>query len=178
VPFLRLVAVSQHSIINTRLFLWINACEAWGFDEIVPLFDERGLAERAPGEVSFCASRDAVIDGRSVRVTLSVSEAWLPGDDPEGDHRLRAEGCHVPRLNWHLQVGAIAGDRGAERLDVGPEDDKHPRIHRHPYGQPNEIREPTELPPPDAWLHHANQVLGEALDDGLQDWDDLADKEE
>lgn len=167
--------MSLDSIVTARLFLWINACAAWGFDEIQPPFDEFGLAERAPGEVAFYANRDAIVEGRSLRVSL---EAWRPGDDPEGDHRLHAEGCHVSVLSWHLQVGAINGDRGAERLDIGPEDDTHPRIHRHPYGEPNDVRETAQLPPPEVWLHHANQALGGALDDRLQDWDDLADEEE
>jgi hypothetical protein len=170
--------VSRDSVVSTRLFLWFNACAAWGFEDPEPPFDEEGLAMNGPGEVSFQAFRTAEIDGETVLVSLTVAEAWVHGGDPDGDYRLDAEGCHVPRLSWHVQLGDGTGDLGAERLDVGPEDDLHPRIHRHPFREPNDVREAAELPPPDAWLHQVNDAMGGILDDGLKDWDDLADEEE
>lgn len=170
-------AVTQESIVNTRLLQWLGACDAWGF-EIVPPFTEESLRGLAPGEVAFRAERTAVIDGETVRVTLTVAETWRDGDDPHGDRRLEQEGCHLIACGWHVQVGETSGAFGAERLDVGDEDEAHPRIHRHPYGAANHVREPAELPPPDGWLHHVNDALGGLLDDGLQDWEELADEEE
>ena len=161
---------------STRLFQWLGACDAWGF-EIDPPFTAESLRDRAAGEVRFRATRAAVIEADPVTVTLDVIESWHEGNAPDGDRRLEHEGCHVASLGWHVQLGSETGARGAERLDVGLRDDQHPRIHRHPYGEPNNCRIPAELPPPDAWLHHVSDTLGGVLDDGLQDWKELADEE-
>jgi hypothetical protein len=169
--------MSLDSIVSTRLFLWSAACEAWDF-EIDPPFTAETPGERVPGEVLFRAARSAVIDGESMEVSLTVAESWVESEHPGRDRRLEAEGCHLVAMSWHVQVGDDTGDRGAERFDVGEEDLVHPRIHRHPFGETNDRREPAELPPPDAGLHHVNDVLSGALDDGLQDWGALADEEE
>ena len=98
--------------------------------------------------------------------SLTVDERWEVGEDPLGDRRLEAEGCFVEALTWHLQIGPESADAGAERLDVVPAPDAtHPRIHRHPYGTRNATRIPTQLPPPDPWLHAVNRALGGALEE-------------
>jgi hypothetical protein len=163
--------------VSARRFQWLNACEAWGF-ELQPPFTADVLRDRAPGEVRFRATRAAVIGGDHVTLSLTVVESWHEGPAPDADHRLEQEGCHVASLGWHVQTESGADARGAERLDIGIQDDEHPRIHRHPYGEPNDHRIPAELPPPDAWLHGVNVTLGGLLDDGLQDWSELADEED
>lgn len=121
-----------------------------------------------PGLVSFWAFGRAVGASGEQAVTLSVVESWEPGPDPCGDRRIEAEGCHLTFLNWHLQVESVPGAPGAERLDVVPEPDaSHPRVHRHPYGSPNDVRRPSDLPPPGAWLYSVDQTLSGLLSAGL-----------
>jgi hypothetical protein len=170
--------LSQHSIIDTRLWKWLQACSIWGFD-IEPPFKEASLSGLPAGVVLFRASRSAVVDGEETTITLDVAEAWLEGDDPSGDRRLDAEACHLGALAWHAQVGADSGDRGAERLDVVPEAEAtHPRIHQHPYGEVNGVRLTANLAEPLGWLTALNARLGGGFDDGLQNWDRLGDEED
>jgi len=170
--------LSQHSIINTRLSKWLQASSVWGF-AIEPPFEEETLSGLPAGVVRFRASRTAVVDGQETTVTLDVAEAWLAGDDPTGDRRLEAEGCHLGALEWHAQVGEDSSDRDAERLDVIPEEDEtHPRVHQHPYGEANDVRRAANLPEPIGWLSALNDRLQGALDDGLQAWGSLADEED
>jgi len=170
--------VSQQSIIDTRLWKWLQACAVFAFD-IEPPFKEETLAGLPPGEVRFRASRNAVVDGEETTITLDVSESWLDGSDPKGDWRLDDEGCYLGALQWHAQVGAVSGDQGAVRLEVVPdEDETHTRIHQHPYGHVNDVRLPANLAEPVGWLSALNDRLHGALDDGLQAWGGLADEED
>lgn len=170
--------MSQDSIVGKRFFDWHNACLAFGFN-IAPPLSASSLSSLAPGEVGFRATRQATVDGKPTTITLDVSELWLPGDDPtDAWKKLNAEGCHVSFLSWHAQVGMSSGARGAERLDVGEGFDEHPRIHRPPYGEENEVRLSAELAVPSGWLGQLNELLAGALDDGLQSWEELADEED
>jgi hypothetical protein len=159
------------SIVRTRLTLWRQACDAWGL-EIDPPFTRETLSRVSPGWVAFRAHLVGGSNAAGETVSLTVIELWQAGGDPHGDRRLEHEGCSAAILSWHLQVIDEAGPRGAERLDVvETPDPTHPRIHRHPYGQPNETREPSDLPPPDAWLHRVDSSLGGLLSAGLAIWD-------
>ena len=155
------------SVVRTRLAIWRQACDAWGL-EINPPFTRVELEWMRPGLVSFWAFGRPVGARDEQAVTLSVVESWEPGPDPHGDRRVEAEGCHLAVLNWHLQVESVSGAPGAERLDVVPEPDgSHPRVHRHPYGSPNDVRQPSDLPPPGAWLYSVDQTLSGLLSAGL-----------
>ena len=155
--------MTQESIVRTRLALWHRACEFWYFGIAPPLTRET-LTALPIGTVGFLAHRTVDLDGSAQATTLTVVETWWPGADPLDDRRLEREGCHLAVLSWHLQIGSESGPPGAERLDVvRSPDDAHPRIHLHPYGQPNQVRRPTELPPPHVWLHDVNRRLGGAL---------------
>lgn len=155
--------MTQESIVRTRLALWYRACEFWHFLITPPLTREL-LAAQLRGSVGFSASRTVRMSGSSRAATLTVVEIWLPGADPLDDRRLEREGCHVAGLSWHLQVDAQSGPSGADRLDVVRDPAiSHPRIHHHPYGLPNHVRRPAELPPPQAWLHDVNRRLAGAL---------------
>lgn len=169
--------MSLDSIVGKRFFDWHNACLAFGFD-IDPPFSASTLSSLAPGEVGFRATRHATVGGKPTTITLDVSELWLAGDHQiDGWKKLNAEGCHVGVLSWHAQVGPNSGARGAERLDVGEQHDEHPRIHRHPYGEENDVRLPAELAVPSGWLGRLNDLLAGSLDEGLQTWEALADEE-
>lgn len=157
--------MTQASLVRTRLALWQRACEFWDFG-ITPPLSRETLAAQPLGALGFIARRTLRLRGSAQETTLTVEEIWWPGADPLDDRRLEREGCHLAVLSWHLQIGAETGSAGAERLDVVLlPDSAHPRIHRHPYGQPNRVRQPTELPPPHAWLHDVNRRLGGALDE-------------
>jgi len=82
--------------------------------------------------------------------------------------------ANLEACSWHAQVGKSTGELGTERLDVVPvEDETHPRVHHHPYGQPNDVREPTGMAVPEGWLNQLNRILGNALADGEVLWDEL-----
>lgn len=149
--------MTPRSVVLARLSSWYRACELWGF-VIDPPLTAATLSHLDDGVVHFRAVR-SVADG-PLTMTLTVVELWTPGSDPNGNHKLEADGCFVEALSWHLQVGGDAGDVGAERLDVVLHpDDLHPRVHRHPYGSPNSVRLPSRLPPPEQWLHRVGQAL-------------------
>ncbi len=107
--------MSQQSIIDTRLWKWLQACAVFAFD-IEPPFKEETLAGLPPGEVRFRASRNAVVDGEETTITLDVSESWLDGSDPKGDWRLDDEGCYLGALQWHAQVGAVRAQTRMRRI--------------------------------------------------------------
>lgn len=147
----------------------MDACDAWGL-EIAPPFTSESLSAVPEGVVEFVAAGPQTL---SPHISLTVSEFWLPGPDPQSDRRLEAEGCHLTALSWHIQIGKEGDAECAERLDVIEEADAdHPRIHRHPYGSPNDLRVAAELPPPAAWLHRANDATGGLLSAGLETWGD------
>lgn len=169
--------MSLDSILAHRLFLWITACDAWSLD--VQHDEIRTTADTGTvGQLEVRAGRSTVLGGNETNFLLEVSEVWQPGRDPGGDRRLESEACHLVALSWHLQTGRDPAGRDAERLDVGVEDQTHPRVHRHPFGRPNTVRHPSEFPPPDAWLHNVNEILGGALADGLIRWSDVSDQED
>ncbi|HEY6758844.1 MAG TPA: hypothetical protein VI318_05115 [Baekduia sp.] len=166
--------MTQESIARARLFLWSVAADVWDFEIDPPLADE-DLADLTRGTFTFRAKREAQIGGVTKELLLEVRERWAQGGDPLDDRRLEAEGCFLEVAKWMIQV-ADGGDRGAERLDVIPMgDDRHPRVHRHPFGETNDTRNAVpDLPVPEAWLRGVDDVLGGALSDpDLDAWDDL-----
>lgn len=69
---------------------------------------------------------------------IDVHELWVSGSDPDG-LGLEHEGCHLLASSWHAQITAT-GDLGAERLDLDRAKTTALVIHRHPHGEPNEVR--------------------------------------
>jgi len=163
--------VTQASVVDTRFKLWLRACLAYGFNVIPPL-TAKAYAQLLPGVVGVHAKRSAVLDGERVAVTLDVDEYWIPGDDPDLREDLSSQGCFIVALRWHVQAGAKTSAVGSERLDVVERTDAvHPRVHRHPYGCPNHMREATHVRPPEQWLSFVDTVLAGALGDHLLTWD-------
>ncbi len=150
--------MTPKSVSRTRLLAWLTACEAFGYADTAAA--SGGLTPAADGVVLLRAVRPASRPDGSDRCSLTVREVWEEGDDPDSDHRLEADGCHLVSANWHLQIGTEASATAVERLDVVDDpDDAHPRIHRHPLGSPNPIRVPAELPPPQSWLHTSDTLV-------------------
>ena len=61
--------------------------------------------------------------------------------------------------SWNAQIdGERAED--AERLDVDRSKPRPLMIHRHPYAQPNEVREPAQhLAAPERWLQEVEEIV-------------------
>lgn len=162
--------MTQASVVDTRFKLWWRACLTYGFNVRPPLTADM-YARLPPGLVRVHAERQAMVDRARTSVTLDVDELWIAGNDLTTRADLTSEGCTVAALSWHIQIGRGTGPEGAERLDVvGCGDDTHPRVHRHPYGRENDVREPAHLPPPEQWLSFVDHILGGALADHLLAW--------
>jgi len=155
--------LSIDSVIAERWFDWQNACDAWGF-EIDPEPTAESLTEVAPGVVEFSASSGAIVDGNTVNLRIDVEELWQEGPDPYENVSLERHGCHAAVIKWHLQVGDCGTAESAERLEVVPPDPNHLHIHRHPFGEPNYVKERNTLSVPDGWLAHLNRILGGAFE--------------
>jgi hypothetical protein len=154
--------MTPKSVSRDRLIAWAAACQDFGY-AITPPLTSLTLATLVEGEVVLRAVKTLSTPDGGIACSLSVTEQWIEGEDLEGDHRLESGGCHLLLASWHLQVGPGSAADGAERLDVVPDADViHPRIHRHPIGWANHVRLPSELPPPQSWLHTAD-VLVEML---------------
>lgn len=89
---------------------------------------------------------------------IDILEAWATGGDPDG---LGVEGddCHLQAASWHAQI-AMPGDIGAERIDLQRAKPRPLIIHRHPLGEPNEVRVPaTALLVPARWVAHVERLI-------------------
>ena len=143
--------MNVHSLLTNRIVRWGRVVDLHGYlvepaDHAMAQFGEFALRARRP-----------VLYG-DPRVLLDVRELWLPGPDPDG-LRLEAEGCHLQGSSWNAQVD---GERpeDAERLDVDRSKPCRLIIHRHPYGQANEVREPAQyLAAPERWLQEVEEIV-------------------
>ena len=83
---------------------------------------------------------------------IEVVEKWTEGPDPDG-LGLEQHGCHLEASSWHAQLGP--GEQGAERMDVDRRKPADLILHRHPFGSPNDEREPErDMDAPEAWITH------------------------
>ena len=94
-------------------------------------------------------------------VLFEVREAWAAGRDLH-DLGLEDHGCFLVASSWHAQIGSASGDLGAERLDVDRRKDRSHIVHRHPLGQPNQVRVPAaSLRHPEAWVAHVEELIAD-----------------
>ncbi|MGP0101440.1 MAG: hypothetical protein ACLPUT_07460 [Solirubrobacteraceae bacterium] len=118
--------------------------------------EQRDRAGSQFGEFAIRARRPAPYG--DPRVVLDVRELWLPGPDPD-DLGLEAEGCYTQRSSWNAQID---GERpeDSDRLDVDRSKPAGAMIHRHPYEQPNDVREPaSHLAAPERWLQEVEEIV-------------------
>ena len=107
------------------------------------------------GEIRLQASRPRRLGGPAT--SLHVVELWRPGEDPL-ELGPSPDGCYLHACSWHAQIGG-AGSRVAERFDLDRSKPPVQMRHRHPYGQPNNIREPMTASTPAAWLLRLDTIL-------------------
>lgn len=143
------------SVLDHRHVLWVERLFDHGYDSSVPPaypFDPMTtIAIRARRLEAYGAPR----------VTIDVVEVWLPGDDPELG--LESQGCFLLAASWHAQVGS--GAIGAERFEVDRFLHADQPMHRHPLGEPNEVRvDEPELLAPEQWIQRVEQGTLEAYD--------------
>jgi hypothetical protein len=120
------------------------------------LVEPAGRAMTQLGELTLRARRPASYGDPNV--LLDVRELWLPGSDPDG-LGLEAEGCYLLGGSWNAQID---GERpeDAERLDVDRSKPRGLMIHNHPYGRPNQAREPApRLAAPERWLQEVEEIV-------------------
>jgi hypothetical protein len=143
--------MTVRSLLTHRTVHWIGVFELHGYLVERP---ERVAAQL--GELSLRARRPAPYG--EVSAVLDVYELWVAGPDPDG-LRLEAEGCYLYGGSWNAQIGG-ARPEDAERLDVDRAKQRDLLIHRHPFGQPNEVREPARvLPAPERWVREIEEIV-------------------
>lgn len=89
---------------------------------------------------------------------ITVREIWRAGRD---EQRIvsTVEGHHLERASWHAQIegdGAIC----SERVDIDRTKAPWLMRHRHPYGEPNNVREVTTISTPEAYLNQVETDIG------------------
>lgn len=91
---------------------------------------------------------------------MDIRETWLPGDDR--DLGITLHDCFLFSASWHAQVARDAGAVGAERLDVERSKSAALVVHRHPLGEPNDVRQPAApLRHPQAWVTALEEVIAD-----------------
>lgn len=156
------------SMTNTLVFLtnrivrWCRALDLYGYIVETPVRINVQLEE-----VVLRARRPALYGDPTV--LLDVRELWHPGKDHD-DLSLDAEGHYIRGASYNAQ---IEGDQpeNAERLDVDRSKSRSLIVHRHPYGQPNSVREPTRFLSPERWLQDIEEIVFERCS-ALQDEQD------
>jgi hypothetical protein len=143
--------VTIHSLLTTRAARWSRVIDLHGY-----VLDQPDRALTKLGQIALRARRPAPYGDPNV--VLDVRELWLPGSDPD-DLGLEAEGCHMHGSSWNAQVdGNLPED--AERLDVDRSKPGRLMIHRHPYGEPNEVRVPAKhLAAPERWVQEVEEIV-------------------
>lgn len=143
--------MTVRSLLTHRTVRWIGVFELHGY-----LIERSERVAAQLGELSLRARRPALYG--EVSAVLDVYELWVPGPDPDG-LRLEAEGCHLYGGSWNAQLGG-ARPEDAERLDVDRAKQRDLLIHRHPFGQPNMVREQVPvLPAPERWVLEIEELL-------------------
>jgi hypothetical protein len=147
-------AVSQASVVGDRYARWANALWKHGY-----------RVERHPKVGTSIGAGTVGLRGRRrsfpgvPSVVVDIVELWLSGADPDG-LKLAMHGCHLFAAGWHAQIAQ--NELGAERLDVDRAKSRRLMIHRHPFGRPNDVREPEALLfAPEAWMVRVEECAAE-----------------
>lgn len=146
--------MTQASVVEHRGALWVAELQDWGYEIQGPTAG--GAVE---GDLAAAARRSKEFGLPHVEIT--IREVWLPGPDPAGVSPV-VEGCHLHAHSWHAQFDPAGGEMAAERLDLDRSKPRHLWLHRHPLGQPNEVKEPVGNRSLFEWLHEVERLIYEA----------------
>lgn len=143
--------MSRRSIILARCSQWQEVLGKHGW-HVVEIDAAPGI-----GRLRIIARRPA--NAPAYRVEATVVEVWNDGPDADGlvppEH-----GCHLERSAWHAQFGDRGGGMQALRLEIDRRKPRALRIHVHPYGRANDVREArSHLGTPDQWVIEVEGVL-------------------
>jgi hypothetical protein len=143
--------------LSARLSVWQDAFDRLGYEPAQMEAEER----TSPGGdtrwlLLAHAARSRTYGG--VAASIDVREEWQA--EAAAQRGLPSVGgWHLQQATYHAQVGGSDPSR-AERIDVDPRGGPHPLIHRHPYGRPNDVREPLEgVPPPAQLLNRVEEIV-------------------
>lgn len=142
--------MSLASALRNRSALWHDLLDTFGYGFVDP------RPGAGPGELRVRAVRPVAYGGPAA--VIDVTELWVAGGDPDA-LAIEEEGCHPRAVSWHAQIDAASGV-GAERLDFDRTKPRTLKIHRHPFGKPNEVRLPAAgLMVPARWLEHVEGLI-------------------
>lgn len=142
-----------HSLLTNRIVRWGRVVDLHGY-----LLEPVDRAMTQLGEIALRARRPALYGDPGV--VLDIRELWLPRPDPDG-LRLEAQGCHMQGGSWNAQIDGKRPE-DAERLDVDRSKPRDLIVHRHPYGQPNKVREPAQrITSPERWFQEVEEIVFE-----------------
>lgn len=146
--------MSVESALADRYSLWLQLlCEDFGYEA-----EASARPPRSRDELVIRAVRPGLYPAEPVSV--EVRETWQMG--PDFELGIELHGCFLRAASWHAQIVADQGDEGSERLDVDRNKSSDLWVHRHPLGQPNDVRDPAApLKHPDAWVKHLEDLVAE-----------------
>jgi hypothetical protein len=147
--------MSVESVLGERYVLWTDELYDWGY------VIEPHPRPAAWNEIIIRARRSELYGDPSV--VIDIAEAWADGSDPDG-LRITSGGCFLAGASWHAQFPR-AGAVGAERFDVDRTKPAGLIVHRHPLGQPNEVRKRARWHRPETWLGHIERLILEDEDE-------------
>jgi hypothetical protein len=149
-------------LLTNRIVRWCRALDLHGYVVETPVRINARLEE-----VVLRSRRPAPYGDPTV--LFDVRELWHPGKDPD-ELSLEAEGHYMQGASWNAQIDGNR-PKNAERLDVDRSKSRSLIVHRHPYGQPNHVREPSRLLSPERWLQDIEEIVFECYA-ALQDEQD------
>ncbi len=147
--------MSLETLLQERFAAWVNTLAAYGY--------EREAANRIPGAGGFeLRMRRSALLG-APEVIIKVSETWAIGPDPDG-LGIDANGCHLVAATWQAVISQDPERRGEERLDLDRHDAYGNPLHRHPFGETNDVHTPASWPVPvGLWAYRVEQGVAAAL---------------
>jgi hypothetical protein len=137
-------------LLTNRVVRWCRVLDLYGYEVNMPI-----QVHTRQRELVLRAHRPTLHGDPTVLV--DVSELWSPGKDPHA-LGLKDKGCYLQGASWNAQIGGNRPE-DAERLDVDRSKSRQLVVHRHPYGRPNAVRQPSPFPSPERWLQDVEEII-------------------
>jgi hypothetical protein len=143
--------LNTSGVITHRIVRWCTILDLHGYLVELPV-----SVEEQPDQFVLRARRP--IPYGDPTVVLDIGELWSPRVELHG-LGLEADNCYLLRASWNAQIGG-RGPEHTERLDVDHSKPRHLIVHRHPYSQAGDVREPSApLMAPEHWLQEVEQIV-------------------